>query len=752
MSKRFPISLSVVLGGLAVLPGVLLGAVIADQRSIPVAVIVAAAGVVAAAVTWELLVRLRRGGLLVGLLVGVCGALAVAIAISAGFPRSGQTALTGALDGALNGWSALLTSPVPANAEPLSLVPVALVTFAAAYGGVLALRSPNRAATLLPSAVALVAGAVAAGSTQHRATEVGLAYLVGAALVLFARHQQQLAADARRSSRRSSRRGGLVAQLARTVPVAALIAIVGILVATTAGTTLTRDEPFDPRDHIATPTIPSGADNPLALVSQRLRSPDDVLFTVRSDRPLRTRLAAFDVYDGATWGSSSAWRRAGTTINPPARPGAAIASVVAEITIERLDGPWLPSIGDTTSVRGIEAIVDPASGSLATDERFTSGRRYTIAANVADFAPAVLENASLAGDAGTAQALQLPEGVPTPLQEMAAVATSEATTPFQRAALLALYLKQNFRLDPEHTPGHSYAHLVNAFPGTGVGTDEQFATAFAVMGRLAGMPTRIVVGFEPGTEVQPGVYEVRSGDVAVWPEVRFNDLGWVEVDASPSEEADGRDSDVVVGGQQIPLERPPAERPQPQQQRRAITPDEDSTPWILIGAVVVGGLLAALLVAGLCVWLVKLRRSFRRRRLAEPRQRVLGAWADVLDHLADRQSAPVAGSTIEEHLGAIEDEHAELAGIYWPVTRALYSVNEVTDDDAERAWKARDRFVTSARRREPVPTRVRHAVEVRSLRRRRAHLEPSRRTRSRHRVAANRHTPPASSHTTRARD
>ena len=62
----------------------------------------------------------------------------------------------------------------------------------------------------------------------------------------------------------------------------------------------------------------------------------------------------------------------------------------------------------------------------------------------------------------------------------------------------------------------------------------QFATAMAVMGRLAGLPTRVAVGYLPGKyNSLTGTHAVRVQDAHAWVEVRFKRFGWVPFDPTP---------------------------------------------------------------------------------------------------------------------------------------------------------------------------------------------------------------------------
>ena len=101
--------------------------------------------------------------------------------------------------------------------------------------------------------------------------------------------------------------------------------------------------------------------------------------------------------------------------------------------------------------------------------------------------------------------------------------TAGQSTGFLRAAKLADYLQKAATYDVSGLPGHTYAQLDYFLTRSKRGTSEQFATAYAVLARSLGLPTRVVVGFRPGIGGD-GEFQVRSGDVLVWPEVDFTGL------------------------------------------------------------------------------------------------------------------------------------------------------------------------------------------------------------------------------------
>ena len=90
--------------------------------------------------------------------------------------------------------------------------------------------------------------------------------------------------------------------------------------------------------------------------------------------------------------------------------------------------------------------------------------------------------------------------VPPDLSQLAEQISTGESSPYLRALALESFLVEHYRFAADAPSGHAYPNLRfflfdDPRAGGQRGTSEQFAAAFAALGRLMGLPTRVVVGF-----------------------------------------------------------------------------------------------------------------------------------------------------------------------------------------------------------------------------------------------------------------
>lgn len=551
-----------------------------------------------------------------------------------------------AADAARNAVPRLLTAMIPVEPAPDTvLVPLVAAWLAGLTAAEVALRTGRVLLGYLPPALLYAGALYVVGPNADPA--------IGPSVLFAAVAAAGLAAPSGRPDRPGSAdpAAGLAPAVrlrlfaAGAAGVAVVVALAALLAPVVAGQV--DDRPVDPRRYVEPPQVESLDENPLIRISGWALNPDQQLLDVRTeagasagDAP-RIRLAVLSDYDGVTWRVGATYRNAGRIL-PAATPapGASTDTIRQRITVADLTGRLLPAVPTPREVSGARVAYDPATGTLIRPEGLALGLRYTVTSVRERPDTNLLATANVpAGDA-VARVLRVADGAPEQLRRLATQLAEENGAPYARATAIQDFLAEHYRVTADAPSGHAYPNLAFFLfgPRNGGGqrgTSEQFAAAFAVLGRLAGLPTRVVVGFDP-----KGDGPVRAADASAWPEVLFDGLGWVPFDPMPRPDEEPRP--VEEDFRPPPDTPPPSEVPEPTLEATATPPAEAApasaggrggpgTPVLVGGGV--GGLV--LLVGLVLLTLMLLRRNLSRARLhrGDPGGRIAGAWRELTDAL-----------------------------------------------------------------------------------------------------------------------
>ncbi|GIF67663.1 hypothetical protein Ais01nite_56980 [Asanoa ishikariensis] len=558
-----------------------------------------------------------------------------------------------AVEAARNGIPRLLTAMIPVEPTPDTvIVPVVAAWLAGLAGAELGLRWGRLLIGYGPP-VLLFAGALYVVGPNAAPAVVPVLMVVVAGALGLAVTGRPSAPDAAALPRRT--------QVALRVRAAvAALAAIG-LVAATAPLVTRRVEatPVDPRQYVQPPQVDSLDENPLIRISGWALNPEQKLFDLSSDRaePTRIRLAVLSDYDGITWRVGAVYRGAGRVLPAPATlPGNAVAPVTQRIEIGDLSGRLLPAVPTPSRVDGVRVAYDPSTGTMIEPDGLRPGVAYTVSSLAEQPDLNLLTAAEVPFGDGVARMLALGAGAPEPMRELSErIASDAGGSAYQRALGIEDYLATHYKVIADAPSGHAYPNLGfflfgPANGGGQQGTSEQFAASYAVLARMMGLPTRVVVGFRSATGSGP----VRGADAQAWPEVYFTDVGWVAFDPMPKPDTVPEPPEREPPKPEPPTP-PPSEAPLPTLDPTvsptaapivAAAPDGSGVaPVYAIG----GGSLLLLVVAAWCA-LVVMRRGLSLRRLATgtPADRVAGAWLEVRDALR------LAGTPAATHLSATE--------------------------------------------------------------------------------------------------
>jgi len=399
--------------------------------------------------------------------------------------------------------------------------------------------------------------------------------------------------------------------------------------------------------------------NPLVDLGDDLRRDRDVralTYTTTAPRGLYLRLATLDRFTGITWTPDAATDPENDVAAFPPAPGLTDdvprASYTADVEIADVGGRWLPVPYPATAVTGLDGQWRWEPDGLAVRSGGADARGQDYQVEFLDVQPDLAQLTADVASVDQERYLELPP-LPDSIQEIADQVAGSGST-YERAIALQSYFTSGDFTYSVDTPAEE------GYDGTGIGVIEQFlvaksgycihyASAMAVMARAEGIPSRMVVGFQPGTRGSTGArndYTVTSNDLHAWPELYFEGIGWLRFEPTPGRgalpdysslgavddpltpENEGQNPDaapVTPAPTVAPTTAPeegPADTP------TGATATQNPAPVLLLIAV---GLIAVLLVPAGLRLAVRLRRMSRVRtgRDAE------AAWAEIRDTAHD---------------------------------------------------------------------------------------------------------------------
>ncbi|MFV2020225.1 DUF3488 and transglutaminase-like domain-containing protein [Micromonospora sp. LOL_023] len=590
------------------------------------------------------------------------------------------------VDAAVNGVPRLLTAMIPMEPVPDTVVvPVVASWIAGLTAAEIAVRGRRMLLGLLPPLLLFGAAVFVVGPNAEPARWPAVLFAAAAALGLMVTASRPTPAGpapvdsaplawstAARDQPSAGRIDGL--RLRSTLLSLAGAGAVLLVVVLSAPVVVARisTTDVDPRRFVTPPQVDSLDENPLIRISGWALNPDQPLFDVQVGAPsgdavsepgrsagsgeqLRLRLAVLHDYDGVTWRVGGTYRNAGRVL-PLATATETDRSLVHQrITIAELSGRLLPAMPVPARVDGVRVAYDAASGTLLHPEGLTAGMSYTVDSVPPPPASNALITADVPAGDGVARVLRVADGVPAELSRLARQIAEDNGAPYQRALALEQFLAEHYHLVSDAPSGHAYPNLGFFLLGPREaggqrGTSEQFAAAYALLGRLIGLPTRVVVGFV----VSPGGTSVHGVHAVAWPEVLFSGIGWVPFDPLPRPDSAIRpvEEDFRPAPQEStpPVEQsplPPVE-PVPSVPAAANPGRQGSTPGWMVGTV--GGMVGLAVVCSGLFGVLALRRRQHRIRLSSggPADRIGGAWLEVVDALR------LAGHPAGAHLSASE--------------------------------------------------------------------------------------------------
>lgn len=475
---------------------------------------------------------------------------------------------------------------------------------------------------------------------------------------------------------------------------------------------------------------------------------DDVLFRVdpQAGSPSRVRLATLDSYDGQVFraGGADSVDDAQFVRVPAGLDAGEGRPLRTRIAIEGLQGIWMPTVGRLESVdfAGDRAAAladsfyysaEAAAGVETAGSGFRPGDSYVLES----VEPRLPELTTITAPGGLDSSVDVPESLATwverhrtggdgaALQGLVGLLRERGylSHGLLRAGETPLWATSLADYAPQPSAsGHSLARIDAVFSRlleretdpraaasgnyvAGIGDDEQFAVAAALIARQLGFPSRVVVGARLSSS-DPDVATCDEGvcraqDISAWAEVQDDAGEWIPVDASPQyadspslEVTEQRDPENVTEVRPDSVEEVLPPDPVQEDSGADDNVQQDAGPdlawlWPLLRT---SGIVAAILVLALgpfiAVIVAKAVRRRGRRTQGGPAARVAGGWDEYVDAALDAgRGAPRALTRSEIAAAYATDAGPALAE---HADRAVFAGGTTTLDEADEFWRIVD--------------------------------------------------------------
>jgi len=423
--------------------------------------------------------------------------------------------------------------------------------------------------------------------------------------------------------------------------------------------------------------------NPLISLGQSLRRPANTTaleYTTTADAAPYLKVTDLNEFTGNVWGPDNSGYDDGNPIDAFAAPpglGEAIPVETFEttVTIDSLSSPWLPLPYPTQKVDGLDGDWRFEAAGLTAMARSGSTRGQTYTATSYAILPTAQQMRAVppvADPASAAPYLELPEDLPDIIGDTAREVTATASTDYDRAIALQRYFRSTFEYSEtapvEEGFDGSGTDVIATFLERKAGYCIHFSSAMAVMARILDIPSRIAIGYLPGTTIDNtpsnrDTFIVTSDQLHAWPELYFEGVGWVPFEPTASRGVVTSFSDASAtapgGGSVNPDSRP--------------APTAAATPTPTAGALggqsssqTAGALPAALVPTAIALGLLLLlaspaiargvSRSVRRGRARAAGTPAGWAWSEFLDTARDLGFAVTSADSPRGFVGRLRGQ------------------------------------------------------------------------------------------------
>lgn len=392
--------------------------------------------------------------------------------------------------------------------------------------------------------------------------------------------------------------------------------------------------------------------NPMLELGQNLRRNSTIValtYTTSADRAQYLKVATLNDFSGRTWKPSRVdfpiLEEGASAVDPYL--GIERGPVITTITIRQLRGSMLPVPYPATAiVNGLEEGWRIQQSGMTLRARSDDSRGQTYAVASLGLSPTAQQMRDLTAGPGPGKKayLELPDDMPKVIGDTAREITEDEDTDYDKMLALQRYFRAgSFRYSETAPVAEDYdgngVDVIAKFLEAKSGYCVHFSSAMAVMARTLDIPSRIAVGYAPGSTrgFNNGMtrYENTSDDLHAWTEIYFDRLGWVRFDPTTSvgsptafvEPASESSSDPAPEETTAPDAVVPRGADRLDDGAPVAAAETQTAPRTATAALV------ALVLVGAAPWLVRVAR--RRWRMSRGRNDVEPLWRELEDFARD---------------------------------------------------------------------------------------------------------------------
>ncbi|MCY0904952.1 DUF3488 and transglutaminase-like domain-containing protein [Arthrobacter sp. H14-L1] len=298
--------------------------------------------------------------------------------------------------------------------------------------------------------------------------------------------------------------------------------------------------------------------NPMLTLGNDLRQPGGagkLVYATDASSGLYLRTTTLEDFSGRSWEPTvrDATQRLDLSAigdDKSTNLGGDLLTTITVVESSDFSTPWLPVPYAPASVSGLAGrwSWDPETLAIEGINTTSLQQKYTVRSVMPALTSSVLSQAAQAPPKALDPVfMSLPKDTPDIVRQRTGDVTAGAQTPYEKALAIQNYLRGPQFSYSEQTP------VANGYDGSGMdvlakflqvksGYCVHFSAAMAVMARVAGIPSRIAVGYAPGQltgatvslgGAQVNEYQVDGHSAHAWPELYFTGLGWVPFEPTP---------------------------------------------------------------------------------------------------------------------------------------------------------------------------------------------------------------------------